>query len=210
MKQLALIVALIAAPVAAQTYGAKVGGNVAPDGTEIQIDLPGDLHRHNVSSRGSGCCVFTSIGHSARWQNIPTLIDFQKWIQAKGLPGGGHPGNVKQRITAICKEKGVPEPDYIQVEGKDLEILKAACKSGRFPAVTYSRSPTGRYNGGRISHMVSLPHATDSFFAVLDNNYPGADKYEYMTPDEFMRVCNPGGYWAVILLAPPPPPPPRN
>jgi hypothetical protein len=58
--------------------------------------------------------------------------------------------------------------------------------------------------------MVNLPHADDSYFVVLDNNYPGADRYEWMTPDEFRRVCNPRGYWAIILLDAGPPPLPWN
>jgi len=191
---------------------AKVGGQVAPDGrTEIQIDLPGDLHRANIESKGQGCCVFTSIHHSALWQNIPELQEFPKWLQKKGLTGGGYPGNVKERITAICKERGVLEPAYLQIENsKDIEILRLACKTGRFPAVTYSKSPTGRYGGGTIAHMVSLPHADQQYLAVLDNNYIGIDKYEWMSADEFIKVANPRGYWAVILLGPGPPIPPRN
>lgn len=211
MKQLALLVALIAAPVAAQTYGAKVGGRTAPDGTEIQVDLPGEFHRRNVSSRGQGCCVQTSIGHSARWQNVPALIDMQKWVQEVGLPGGAHPGSVDQRIPRCCKDRGYPVAEYVQIQGRDTEILKAALRSGRFPAVTYSKSPTGRYGGARIAHMVSMPHGDEKWVAILDNNYPGPEAYEWMTWDEYMRVCNLGGsYWAVILLSPPPPPPPRN
>jgi hypothetical protein len=77
--------------------------------------------------------------------------------------------------------------------------------------VTYSSSPTGRYGGSRIAHMVSLVHADDRWFAVLDNNYPGANLIEWMTPQEFQRTwTGMGGGWAVILLAPPPPPPPVN
>ena len=188
---------------------ATVGGNVAPDGTEIQIDLPDSLQRSNTSSRGEGCCVFTSIHHSALWHDVPALQEFPKWLQSKGLSGGGYPGNVQARITAICKDRGLPEPDYVQVEGTDLEILKLACKTGRFPAVTYSKSPTGRYNGKRISHMVSLANATDKFFGVLDNNYIHSS--EWMTPTEFAKYPSLGGqYWAVVLLASGPPPVPLN
>jgi hypothetical protein len=188
---------------------ATVGGNVAPDGTELQIDLPGDLHLKNVGgSDGAGLCVFTSISHSARWQSVKVLEDFQTWM--KKHPGGGYPAKVKKMISQVCKERNTPEPDYIQVEGKDLEILKLACKTGRMPGVTYGRSPSGRYNGGRISHMVSLVHADDRNFCVLDNNFPGADKYEWMTPAEFSATYTlGGGGWAVILLSPGAPPAPR-
>jgi hypothetical protein len=190
---------------------ATVGGRIAPDGAEIQIDLPNEYHRRNVSSRGQGCCVQTSIGHSARWQNVPALIDFQVWVQQKGIPGGAYPGAVDERIPRCCKDRGYPVAKYLQYSGRDTAILKAALKSGRFPAVTYSRSPTGRYNGGRIAHMVSMPHGDETRVAILDNNYPGVANYEWMTWDEFIRVCNGGGgYWAVILLDPGPPPLPRN
>ncbi len=203
-----LIAWLAAVPVSA-LIGASVGGQVGPDGkTEIACDLPGDLHRHNVSSRGQGCCVQTSIGHSARWQNVPALIDFQTWVQKKGLPGGAYPGAIDQRIPACAKDRGFPTPEYIQVQGGDLEILKAACKAGRMPGVTYSKSPTGRYGGQRISHMVSLVSADDNWFVVLDNNFPGASSYEWMSAAEFAKAYAPG--WAVILLNPPPPPPPKG
>lgn len=187
---------------------AKVAGPIAPDGTTIHVDLPGDQHCHNVSSRGEGCCTQTSVNHSARWQNVPALINFHKWVQEKGLPGGGHPGRMAERIPACAKDRGYPTPDFVQVENcRDFEVLKLACRSGRMPAVTYSKSPTGRYNGGRISHMVSMPHCDDKWIAILDNNYPGADKYEWMSPDEARSagVLN----WIVVLLSPPPPPPPK-
>jgi hypothetical protein len=198
--------------VAAFAGSAQVGGRIAPDGkTEIQIDLPGEYHRRNVSSRGQGCCVQTSIGHSARWQNIPALIDFQKWVQEKGLTGGAGPSTVDNRLPRCCKDRGYPVAEYLQVRGKDTGILKAALKSGRFPAVTYSKSPTGRYRGSRIAHMVSMPHGDEDRVAILDNNYPGDNAYEWMTWDEYMRICNLGGsFWAVILLDPGPPPLPWN
>lgn len=191
--------------------GATVGGNTAPDGTPIHCDLPGDQHCKNISSRGQGCCVQTSINHSARWQNIPALVNFHEWVREKGLPGGAYPGAVDQRLPRCAKERGYDVPAYIQVENsRDLEILRLACKTGRMPAVTYSRSPTGRYNGQRIAHVVSLPHADEKWLCVLDNNYVGEKAFEWMTGEEFLKVCNPSGYWAVILLGPPPPPPPTN
>ncbi len=79
------------------------------------------------------------------------------------------------------------------------------------PGVTYSFSPTKRYGGARIAHMVSLVHADDQWFCVLDNNYPGLDKYEWMSPAEFLKTyTGGGGGWAVILLDRGPPPLPWN
>ena len=73
------------------------------------------------------------------------------------------------------------------------------------------RTPIGRYGGQRIAHMVSLVHASERWFAVLDNNYPGETAYEWLSPDEFRRVWDEGnGTWAMVLLTPPPPGPPKN
>lgn len=193
-------------------WAASVGGNRAPDGTEVQCDLPGDLHRRNTTSRGQGCCVWTSIHHAAIWQNVAAYWDAPKWIQSKGIPGGAYPGAVQQYLPQMAKERGLPDvPAFINYQGNDLELLKTACRTGRMPAVTYAFSPTGRYGGRRIAHMVNLVHADDKWFAILDNNYPGSNQIEWMTPEEFRRTwTGMGGGWAVILLAPPPPPPPKN
>lgn len=191
---------------------AKVGGITSPDGaTPLQLQLPGDLHRKNTASKGLGNCVFTSIHHSAHWQSVPQLLEFPKWLIDKGIPGGGYPSKVADLIPKISRERNLPTPDFIQVEDADLEILKLACKTGRMPGVTYGISPTGRYGGGRIAHMVSLVHADDQWFVVLDNNYPGADAYEWMSPTEFRRTYTSGGKagWSVILLNPGPPRPPK-
>lgn len=188
-------------------FGAKVGGSIAPDNTtELHCDLHGSQHLKNkAGSEGSGLCVFTSIDHAARWQNVQQLVGFRDWMTK--YPGGGWPEKVTKKITEICKEKGVSEPKYIQIENKDLEILKSACSAGLMPGVTYDHSPTGRYNGQRIAHMVSLVHADNNWFCILDNNYPGVNQYEWMTPEEFRSVWS---GWAVILLSPGPPPPPTN
>lgn len=192
---------------------ASVGGKVAPDGkTEIQIDLPAALHLKNVGgSDGAGLCVFTSISHSARWCNVGLLADFRDWM--KKYPGGGYPTKVDQKIAQIAKEKGVTPPSYLNVEGgkEILDVLRAACASGRMPGVTYSFSPTKRYGGQKIAHMVSLVHLDDKHACVLDNNFPGIDKYEWMSVEEFLRTFTGGrSGWAVILLDPGPPPLPWN
>lgn len=191
----------------ADEVGAKEGGRDAPDGTPIQCDLPDKEHMKNVGgSDGAGLCVFTSCEHSARYQNIPALVGFQDWMRRH--PGGGWPQKLEQMIERFCKEQGVEVPPYFQVEGKDtLEVLKLACKTGRMPCVTYSFSPSGRYGGQRIAHMVNIAHCDDFYVAVLDNNYPGENKYEWLTVDEFLKTYT---GWCVIFLNPAPPPPPRN
>jgi hypothetical protein len=189
--------------------GASVGGKVAPDGkTEIQCDLPGKEHRHNISSRGQGCCTQTSVHHSAVWQNVDALKEFHTWVQKKGLPGGSYPQEMDKRIKMICQDRGLPAPPYLNVQGgkEVLDLLKAALGAGRMVCVTYSFSPTGRYGGQRISHMVNCVHMDEKYAVILDNNYEGEDKYEWLSIDEFMRTFTGGGKtgWAVILLDPGP------
>ena len=193
----------------------NVGSDTAPDGkTEVQCDLPTELRLKNKGGSdgrggpgtGSGLCVFTSINHSAHWQNVDALKDFRDWMTK--LPGGGDPEKVDRMIEKKCKELGMPKPEYIQVERADLDILLLALKTGRMPSITYAYSPTGRYNGKRISHMVSLVHLDDKWAGVLDNNYP--DALEWLTPDQLRKTFKQGSGWCVILLAPPPPPVPKN
>jgi hypothetical protein len=187
---------------------ALVNGPRHIDGTEIDCDLPPDLHvRNRGGSDGAGLCVFASLCHSGSWQNDPVFAGLFEWMSHR--PGGGYPDKVDRVIEEYCRDKSLPRPAYLQVEGTDLEVLKAACRSGRMPGVTYSYSPTGRYGGQRIAHMVSLVAAGDRWFVVLDNNFP--QTYEWMSAEEFRRSYTGGkSGWAVIPLNPGPPPPPRN
>ena len=74
------------------------------------------------------------------------------------------------------------------------------------PVAPFGRLPV-QLRGGRIAHMVSLVHADDKWFAILDNNFPGS--IEWMSPEEFKRTYTGGrAGWAVLLLNPGPPPPP--
>jgi hypothetical protein len=183
----------------------QVGGRTSPDGAEqIQIDLPGKEQLKNVGGRdGAGLCVFTSLEHSGRWQNVEQLTGFQN--KMKKEEGGGWPEKVDKMV-----QKYAAGITYLQYQGDDPSLLKLALKTGRMPAVTYGYSP--RYSGsGRIAHMVNLVHLTPRWAAVLDNNFPGETNYEWMSPAEFTRRWKlGGGGWAVFLLSPPPPPPPAN
>lgn len=209
----------------ASQWGANVGGKIAPDGkTELQIDLPGSQHLRNKGGndrtrlnprgepgKGSGLCVFTSIEHAARWANVTSLIDFRDWMTTK--PGGGWPQKVDAMIAEKCKQLGVQPPEYIQLQGgrELLDILRSALASNRMIGVTYSFSPTGRYGGAKIAHMVNLVHLDSQYACVLDNNEPGEDKYEWMSVEEFVRTFTNGrAGWAVILLDRGPPPFPFN
>lgn len=188
---------------------------LAKDGTPVHIDLPPALHLRNTGgSDGSGLCVFTSINHSAYYQNSILLQDFQKWMRQ--FPGGGWPEQVDRKIKELARARKDQTPAFIQIETNDLDILRTACRTGRSPGVTYSFSPTGRYNGQRISHMVSLVAAAagkgpdgKGWWCILDNNYPKS--YEWMSEGQFLRTYSRGRQgWAVILLDPGPPPVPTG
>src|SRR5207249_61040 len=75
----------------------KVGGPVGPGEVEVTCDLPLPLRAKNVGgSDGAGLCVFTSIMHSARFQNERRLWDFQGDMRRER--GGGWPQKVDQMI----------------------------------------------------------------------------------------------------------------
>ncbi len=197
-------------------FTATVGGPVSPEGVQVALDLPRELHMRNTGGSdgprgpgsGSGLCVWTSLNHAAYWSNIELLFKLQDY--AKQRPGGGYPAKVDKYMVDIAKEKGVPTPRYVQIESRDPSLLRAAIRSGRMVSTTYCYSPSGRYGGQRIAHMVTLLHLDATRACVLDNNFPGT--YEWMTADEYLR-CATGGsgnFWAVVFAAPGPPPPPRN
>ena len=181
---------------------ATIGGPTGPDGTEVACDLPALEHIKNVGGRdGAGLCVFTSIEHSGRWQNCEGLRGFQAKMRSE--LGGGYPEKVDHMMR-----KYIPEAKYIQYSGNDPAVLDLAIKTGRMPAVTYGYSE--RY-GGRVAHMVNLVHIDEKVACILDNNFIGADRLEWMSRGEFLRRWKlDGGGWAVVVLNPPPPPVPAN
>jgi hypothetical protein len=211
-KLLVLMIVLLLLPASGDAASSQIGGKTSPDGKEeILCDLPGSEHLKNTGGMGrggpgtgAGLCVFTSIEHAGRYQNEPGLIGLQKKMTNE--PGGGYPDKVDAMLA-----KYAPKVVYVQYTGKDVSLLKLAMKTSRMVSVTYGYSP--RY-GGPIAHMVNLVHLTDKWAAVLDNNFPGENAYEWMPPDEFYRRWTAGSQdrsgWCVILLNPPPPPFPHN
>lgn len=197
--------------------GASLGGDVTPDGQPAHVVLPSDQRMRNTGGMGergpgsgSGLCVFTSVEHAAKVQNVPQLLGLQKWMTFK--PGGGHPDKLTAMIAQFCKERGVEVPPYIQVEGLDLDVIRKACQSGRLPGITYAWSATGRYKNRAgqdewIQHMVNCCHADKDMFGILDNNH--IDKIEWLNEAEFKKTYygrpfsgQPAKGWTVILMAP--------
>lgn len=199
-----LILLFISTAFAQFTPEAKVGGRIAPDGTEINLDLPGSQHlRNKAGTDRAGVCTFTSAEHSGQWQGIDALIGLRDWRTK--FRGGGTPTIMDEAIKQYAKERNLPVPDYLNLTGRRelLPILKKAVDNGLMPAVTYGYSPSGRYKGQRISHMVSMIHYDkNGNIGILDNNYPGVDQYEWLTEEQFYRTFTDGpGYgWCMIFL----------
>lgn len=205
-----LLFALLTSSVAFAEVGAfsPTSTPVSPAGVRATIDLPKDQHMQNTGGMGrrgpgtgAGLCVFTSMEHSARWQNILSLAGFQKWMTNK--PGGGWPAKVDAMLKEWCKEKGIAMPAYVQHTGGDTAFLELALRTGRCPCVTYS----GRddFYSSDVAHMVNILHLDYERACILDNNRAGT--FLWMTRAEFeTRWRAMDGGWAIVFLDAPPPP----
>ncbi len=195
--------------VLAGVLSASVGGKMSPSGKEVDIDLPDSQQLANVGgSDGAGLCVFTSVTHAARWQHVEVLEEFQAYMRK--YPGGGWPDKLAQKINDIARAKGVPPPKFVQAEGGEAELLplvEAILKSNRMACITYCYSPSGRYGGRKIAHMVNCVYLDDKHACILDNNYPGTAKLEWITRAELGKTLTGGrAGWVFALLDPGPPP----
>ena len=180
------------------------------EGEALTCDLPAAQQIKNIGSAvdGQGMCVMSSIEMAARWQGLEQLRGLRDWCARQ--PGGAYPGKVDQQIQAFCATRKIPAPDFLQYEGRDPRpILQLCDRTGRMACMTYGYSP--RY-GGAIAHMTCCPKYNGRWAICLDNNFPGEDRYEWMSPEELLRrIKHPGGSgWLFVWLAPPPPPIPHN
>lgn len=180
------------------------------EGDDITCDLPASEHLANIGSHvdGRGMCVMTSIEMAARWHGLESMRGLRDWCARE--PGGAYPAKVDRQIREFCAAKGVAVPPYLQYEGSSVEPLLGLCdRTGRMACVTYGYSPRYRTT---IAHMVCCVRFGSRFGVVLDNNFPGIDSYEWMSPAELRRrVLHPSGHgWIFVWLAPSPPPPPCN
>lgn len=188
----------------------KEGGATGPTGQEVSCDLPLSLRTKNVGGKdGSGLCVFTSIGHAARYQNEPRLKDFQTKMRQE--PGGGYP----EKVDAMIAKYG-NGARYIQNTAGDVELLYQAIKTNRMPCITYAGRDFHYGPRQTIAHMVNLvyadpPGTSPRWFAILDNNFIGENQLVWLTEADFKsRFTGNHGGWSVVLLNPPPPPAPHN
>jgi len=130
MRLCAAILVAVLVGLAAVGLGAVVGGSRAPDGTEVQCDLPVELHRRNTTSRGQGCCVWTSIHHAALWQNVAAYQEAPRWIQEHGVPGGVYPGAVEKYLPEMARQRGNTGPGLPQLRGRRPGTVEAGLPHG--------------------------------------------------------------------------------
>ncbi len=195
-------------------FAARVAGKQLEDGTEVDCDYPDELQFPNAGgSDGSGLCVFNATTWAAQYAGHLYLGDPQKglftWMRSR--PGGGYPSKLAAMIREFCTSQGITEPPYVQIEDDDLDKVERLVKGNHLVGVTYCRSPTGRYNGKRIAHMlvcVAARAGPRKLWAIIDNNYKGV---EWMSEEDFrVSYTGFGGGWTVAFKRPGPPLPPRN
>jgi hypothetical protein len=124
--------------------------------------------------------------------------------------GGNYPRGVDEQLAEWYKLKRLPLPAYGQYEGTAPEETLRKCDANRWLVCgTYGRSP--RYPGP-IAHMVCFAKYSARLAAVLDNNFPGTDKYEWMEPAELVKRCKATGQsaWLFYWKYPAPPLAPYN
>ncbi len=203
----------------ADSHNSFING-IVHGGESITCDLPGSQQIRNIDSkiptinrRGkktySGMCVFTSIEMAALYSGLEQMRGFRDWC-AENYEGGGWPDKVDECLKAYFTAKGIAPIRYIQYEGADPEKILDLCeKTGRMASMRYGYSP--RY-GEPIQHMVNLVMFRNDYGVVLDNNFIGEDRYEWVARKELLRrsVYPNKVAWVFAWLPPGPPPSPRN
>ncbi len=194
-----------------RTQGESIINSREHGGEVLACDLPGAEMMKNIGSQvdGAGMCVMTSIELAARWQGLEQYRGLRDWC-AK-FPGGAYPQKVDDQLKRFAREHHLPPPAYLQYEGAVPRPLLELCdKTGRMACITYGRGP--RYQQRTIQHMVCCPKFSQRWGVVLDNNFPGIDKYEWMSLEELLnRMKWPSGQsWLFVWLEAAPSPIPHN
>jgi hypothetical protein len=197
----------LASAIVAPLYGGPQAGGPAYDGQSVTCHFPTAEHLANKTGRdGLGLCVFTSLDHAARWANEPLLIGLRDHMTTQ--EGGGWPEKVDRVIHQRAQAGNTRWAGYLQHTGGDVEFLKKALRTGRYPCVTYAGSD-GVFYRGPIHHMVNLAYLGERLAAIQDNNFPG--RWLWLPTDAFLqRWRASGGGWAIVLLKAGPPPIPVN
>ena len=177
----------------------------------ITCDLPGSQHIQNIGSKinGAGMCVFSSIEMAALYSGLEQMRGWRNWC-ATSMPGGGWPERVDDYLAKWWKAKNLVPIPYIQYEGKNPETVLDLCdKTGRMAGITYGYSP--RY-GTSIQHMSNAVMFKSDYGVVLDNNFTGEDRYEWVARKELIRrtIYPNKSAWVFVWLHQGPPPSPHN
>lgn len=179
-------------------YAPQAGGlthdGPTHNGQEVQIDLPADLLKRNIASKGLGCCVFRSANYIGLYHNIPELIDLPEKMKAAGVPGGGWP----EKYDEIMK-RFAPDYRYLQVTNGDWEIVKKALKMGRCVEITF-----------QPAHMVNIVKLENGVGCFRDNNLTGPSELIWGSEEAIKQKSGGKSFWAVIPLHGRPPAPPRS
>lgn len=206
---------IVTVPAFGQAGKSWING-ISYGGESISCDLPNSEQMKNVGSKldGTGMCVFTSIEHSARYQGLEQMRGWRDWC-AKNYKGGGYPQKVDQLLALWFKAKSIQPIPYLQYQGNDpSEIMSLIDKTNRMASSTYGYSP--RYGKQFIAHMVNPILYGTNYATVLDNNFPGDTKYEWMEKAELVRRMRlspngaTGSAWVFVWLTPGSPPPPKG
>ncbi len=213
MKRIILLIMLtilLLLPQTAQAQKSFINGIVHGEYT-LTVDLPGSQQFQNIGSKrdGAGMCVFSAIEMAGLACGLEQMRGWRNWCAEK-YAGGGWPEKVDVTLRDWFAYKSIPPIPYIQYEGKDPAPFMDMCEKTRRPfGMTYGYSP--RY-GRSIQHMVTGVMFRDKYGVVLDNNFPGEDRYEWVERDEFVRrtIYPNRQAWLFCWLPPPPPLSPRN
>lgn len=214
MKQIAILLLLFPVTVGAATPSKSFINGLTNDGVNITCDLPAAQQMKNIGSKldDAGMCVFTAIEMAARYAGLEQMRGWRDWCAAK-YDGGGWPDKVDQCLADWFKEKGLAPIPYLNAQGLDKtkvrELLSLCNKTRRFASFTYGYSP--RY-GQYIQHMSNVVMFSDKYGVVLDNNFIGENKYEWVQTDELVRraIVPNKSAWIFVWLHQGPPPSPRN
>lgn len=188
-----------------------VAGRISPDGVPIECDYPPDRMQENLKGTdGSGLCVWAAASWAMDWHGVSGGRDLLPWMTRK--EGGGWPDKFDAMMKEYFREKNQPVPGYTQMTGSDTAFVLKALESGKLVCATYNHSPTGRYQGRRISHMVCVHHCDGERVAIGDNNYIGDNSYEWLPMEEWKKcfLGDNGKGWAIAFDPPGPPPVPHN
>jgi hypothetical protein len=174
------------------------GGLVSPDGTvRVKIPVFDLVLKHNISSRGLGCCGSRSLEYAARNVGEERLYDLPEQMRRAGIPGGDNPYTIASKMARFA-----PDARYFQDTNSTLEVLEACLKTYRIACVGYGGHDP--HYSGHVDHCVCVIACdlAKNWVCVLDNNFPVESELVWMGAQEFESRWNEClSRWIYSLLA---------